>query len=211
MPGQRAVAVAHSPEIEAHVNPKIDVAAIGLNGIMLLDLNNPYIKTIPIDMLYNDELINERDAMEQVTFIGYPNGLYDSVNQTPIARRGWTATPISFDYEGEPIFLIDASVFEGSSWSPAFLVDAGGFTNMYGDLVYDGPKIALLGIVAAMYSRKIEAEFILVGSHPHVVMDQSLNLGVVYKTRTIRETIDQFLAKKGYSRVPPNMGGKEQP
>jgi hypothetical protein len=209
VPGQRAVAIATSPAIEAHVNPDIDVAVIGLNGVMMSDYNNPYIKTIPIDMLFNDELISERDAIEQVTFIGYPDGLYDTVNMTPIARRGWTATPMSLNYEGEPIFLIDASVFEGSSGSPVFLVNAGGYANRYGGLVFDGPRIVLLGIVAAAYDRNTTGELVFVRSRPRVSVDQALNLGVVYKTRTILETIDQFLSKNGYSRVPPSMPPEE--
>jgi hypothetical protein len=203
VPGQRAVTVAHSPEIETHSNPNIDVAAMSLNDLMLMDLNNPFIKTLPIGMLSNDELLNERDAIEQVTFIGYPEGLYDTVNMTPIARRGWTATPMSLDYDGEPIFLIDASVFDGSSGSPVFLVNSAGYTTRQGDVVLGrGPRIVLLGIVAAAYDRNTTGELILVRNRPRVSFEQAMNLGVVYKTRTIRETIDQFLAKKGYSRVP---------
>lgn len=209
VPGQRAVAIVPSPAIEAHVNPNIDVAVIGLNGVMMTDLNNPFIKTIPIDMLFNDELINERDAIEQVTFIGYPDGLYDTVNMTPIARRGWTATPMSLDYEGEPIFLIDASVFEGSSGSPVFLVNVGGYTNRHGALIFDGPRVVLLGIVASAYDRNTTGELIFVRSRSLVSMDQALNLGVVYKTRTILETIDQFLSRNGYSRVSPSKRAEE--
>jgi hypothetical protein len=36
-------------------------------------------------------------------------------------RRGMTATPPQLDYCGRPTFLIDASVFGGSSGSPVFL------------------------------------------------------------------------------------------
>lgn len=57
------------------------------------------------------------DAMEEVLFVGYPNGLYDRKHLTPIVRRGITATPYQLDYQGKPNFLIDASVFPGSSGS----------------------------------------------------------------------------------------------
>jgi V8-like Glu-specific endopeptidase len=202
VPDRQAIAVAHSPRIDSHQNPDIDVAVLGLNGLMMTDENNPFIKTIPIDMLFNDELISQRDAIEQVTFIGYPEGLYDTVNMTPIARRGWTATPMSLDYDGKPMFLIDASVFNGSSGSPVFLLNKGGYTNRQGGLVFDGPLIVLVGIVAAAYDKSVYGEFVFARSLPEITMDQALNLGVVYKTQTILETIDQFLSAKGYSRVP---------
>lgn len=59
--------------------------------------------------------------MESVEFIGYPEGLYDSVNCLPIARRGMMATLGYIDYEGKPEFLIDATVLTGSSGSPVFM------------------------------------------------------------------------------------------
>jgi hypothetical protein len=207
--GERAVAIAHSPKFEPHANPNIDVAVMALNEIMMTDLNNPFIKTIPMGMLANDELINERDAIEQVTFIGYPDGRYDAVNMTPIARRGWTATPMSLDYNGEPTFLIDASVFEGSSGSPVFLLNVGGYTNRYGGLIFDGPPIVFLGIVARAYEMNTTGELIVARSGRQVSMDQALDLGIVYKTRIILETIDQFLAKNGYTRVPPDASAED--
>ena len=41
------------------------------------------------------------DAIEEIVMIGYPNGLWDSVNNMPIARRGITATPVYLNYEGK--------------------------------------------------------------------------------------------------------------
>ena len=51
--------------------------------------------------------------------------MYDQVNLIPITRTGMTATPLQLDYDGRPSFLIDASVFPGSSGSPVFVYKSG--------------------------------------------------------------------------------------
>lgn len=76
-------------------------------------------------MIPNEEQIKQMDAIEPITFIGYPNGIWDSTNLLPVARRGTTASPIEVDFEGSPRFLIDASVFGGSSGSPVFILNQG--------------------------------------------------------------------------------------
>jgi V8-like Glu-specific endopeptidase len=63
---------------------------------------------------------DDLDAIERIIFVGYPNGMYDRKNYTPILRQGITATPFHLDYDGLPAFLIDASVFPGSSGSPVY-------------------------------------------------------------------------------------------
>jgi hypothetical protein len=60
-------------------------------------------------------------AVEETIFVGYPWGLMDASNRTPLFRRGITATPPWNNFEGRPVFLIDANVYEGSSGSPAFI------------------------------------------------------------------------------------------
>lgn len=36
----------------------------------------------------SEEQLAFRDAIEEVTFIGYPNGMWDEVHLLPVARRG---------------------------------------------------------------------------------------------------------------------------
>ncbi|MFT3756084.1 MAG: hypothetical protein QM769_09065 [Pseudoxanthomonas sp.] len=74
-------------------------------------------------MIPTPQQVTKLDAAESVTFISYPNGVWDSKNLLPVARRGTTASPIEVDFEGTPRFLIDASVFGGSSGSPAFILN----------------------------------------------------------------------------------------
>ena len=80
----------------------------------------------------NAEQQKQLDAIEEVVFIGYPNGIWDSKNFTPIIRKGTTATPLVLDYEGQKKFLIDASVFGGSSGSPVFIYQSGVYATKNG-------------------------------------------------------------------------------
>lgn len=86
-----------------------------------------FIRCVETSMIPNEEQIKQMDAIEPITFIGYPNGIWDSTNLLPVARRGTTASPIEVDFEGSPRFLIDASVFGGSSGSPVFILNQGSF------------------------------------------------------------------------------------
>ena len=79
-----------------------------------------FFRFITSDLVPDQSTIDELAAVEEITFIGYPSGLYDEHNVTPLVRRGITATPAWNDFQGEPTFLIDAGVFPGSSGSPVF-------------------------------------------------------------------------------------------
>jgi hypothetical protein len=57
-------------------------------------------------------------AIEDIYMVGYPIALWDPYNVLPLARKGVTATPYKYDFNGKKEFLVDISVFEGSSGSP---------------------------------------------------------------------------------------------
>ncbi len=80
-----------------------------------------FYRTISSDLIPSGDDIEKLDALEDVVFIGYPNGIWDSKNYIPVMRKGTTATPITVDFENQKKFLIDASVFGGSSGSPVFI------------------------------------------------------------------------------------------
>ena len=53
--------------------------------------------------------------------IGYPDGIWDSVNNLPVIRKGITATHPHISWNGKTEFLTDIASFPGSSGSPYFL------------------------------------------------------------------------------------------
>jgi hypothetical protein len=136
------------------------------------------------------------DAIEDVVFIGYPNGMWDTLNNLPIVRRGTTATPAAVDFEGHPHFLIDASVFPGSSGSPVFLYNTGMYAQKDGGTVV-GSRLHFLGAVSSVYFREydgsIESRPVPTAESPVAVVREMLDLGVVIKARAITETIDHLI------------------
>lgn len=70
--------------------------------------------------------------IEQLLMVGYPNGLWDEVNNLPLVRRGLSASHILKNWNGRRMFMIDAACFPGSSGSPVFLYEDG--------MVLNGPN-----------------------------------------------------------------------
>lgn len=200
-PGTKAVAIATPPCWVGHPSPAVDVAALALTGLPLVSDRQPFLKALPIDLLLNETQTQQLDAIEPVTFIGYPNALHDTVNMTPIARRGWTATPISLDYNGTPTFLIDASVFPGSSGSPVLILDSGSYAPKGGGLVL-GSRAFLVGILGAVYIHTTTGRLAAAPAST-LQFDQMMDLGIVYKTLTIVATIDELLKSHGQQRLVP--------
>ena len=83
--------------------------------------------------------------IEEILMIGYSDAMADDKNNLPIVRRGITATDFKVDYNGNKEFLIDASIFKGSSGSPIMICNLGNYTNPDGDLVL-GNRFCLLGV-----------------------------------------------------------------
>ncbi|MGL5149640.1 MAG: S1 family peptidase [Clostridium sp.] len=68
---------------------------------------------------------NNLNSIEEVIMIGYPKGIWDEVNNLPVFRKGITATHPTYNFKGNPEFLIDAACLPGSSGSPVFLNNTG--------------------------------------------------------------------------------------
>ncbi|MBP9147434.1 MAG: trypsin-like peptidase domain-containing protein [Rhodoferax sp.] len=155
-----------------------------------------FYRWVDSNMIPNEEKLKGLDAIESVTFIGYPNGIWDSKNLLPVARRGTTASPIEVDFEGTPRFLVDASVFGGSSGSPVFILNQGSWAEKNGGLVA-GSRLMFVGVIAAVFLRKQWNEIVAVpiptASKPMVQNEEMIDLGIVFKARTVVETIEAFL------------------
>lgn len=186
-----------------HPSPDVDIAICPFAPLEShikqqhgLDL---FYRFVSNEMIPTAEQAATLDALEPVTFIGYPNGIWDSKNLLPVARRGMTASPVSVDFENTPRFLIDASVFGGSSGSPVFLLNQGMYTNKTGDTVV-GSRIFFLGVVAAVFFRtqfnQIVSVPIPTQVQPMAKQQEMLDLGIVFKARTVVETIEAFLKAK---------------
>ncbi|HKZ42005.1 MAG TPA: hypothetical protein VJ044_13655, partial [Candidatus Hodarchaeales archaeon] len=161
-----------------------------------IDLFYRYVSS---EMIPSEELLAKLDAIESVTFVGYPNGIWDSSNLLPVARRGTTASPLAVDFENSPRFLIDASVFGGSSGSPVFIFNQGMFTDKTGTTAI-GSRLLFVGVIAAVFFRtqlnQIIAVPISTQVQPMTQQQEMIDLGIVFKARTVVETIEAFLKAK---------------
>jgi hypothetical protein len=185
-----------------HPNSYIDVAVTPL--VSLLDAIKKYdvevfFRGISREFVPSIEILKELDAIEEVVFIGYPNWIWDTHNLLPIARKGITASPISLDFKGQPQFLIDASVFPGSSGSPVFLYNAGIYHDKKG-VTTVGTRIYFLGIVAQVFYRVDLNKIGIISEStigiPVAESKQMIDLGIVFKSSTIIETIEKFLQER---------------
>jgi hypothetical protein len=135
--------------------------------------------------------LRDLGALEDILMIGYPNGIWDSVNNQPIFRRGVSATDPKLDYLGKTEFLIDAACFPGSSGSPVFLYNDGTWTSRTMGRVIGGTRIKLLGLLYAGPQHRAEGEIRIVDSplqqRPIAVSMIPNNLGSVIKSKRLLE------------------------
>ena len=155
----------------------------------------PYYNTIDTRLFPDVTAFEHMDAIEELVFIGYPSGMYDRTNNLPLVRRGLAASPIQIDYEGKHFFLIDASEFPGSSGSPVLICDSGPWSDR-GRSIRSGTRVCLLGIQFSAFLRRIDRTIVFeevpAAQRPVVKTEEIIDLGVVFKARTIMETIEQL-------------------
>ncbi|MFC1544934.1 serine protease [Gemmatimonadota bacterium] len=183
-----------------HPDPQIDIAVMALvpafNQITQKNIKI-YFRCLSESIIPNEQQISEIDAIEDVLFIGYPNGIFDTHNLLPVARKGITATPIAIDYENRPHFLIDASVFPGSSGSPVFLYTKGGWNQKESGALKLENRLFFLGMISSGYFQEEEGkiEFIEVPTdlRPVYKTNQMINLGIVIKSSKVIETIKLYI------------------
>lgn len=133
-----------------HPDPEVDLAMVPIQPLLefLKSVGKrPFYINLAQGIIASPEMLSGLDAIEEITMIGYPNGLWDSVNNLPIVRRGITATPATSEYRGRKEFLIDAACFPGSSGSPVFIFNNGSFSGSNG--ISLGTRLMMIGVLFA--------------------------------------------------------------
>lgn len=184
-----------------HPNPQIDVSVFPIElplAVMTMAGLAPFGVGFTGENCPSAAELEQIDAIEDVTFVGYPNGLYDSANHTPIARRGVTATPIQLDWHGAPAFLIDAAVFPGSSGSPVVILRPAAVPTQLG-LAFPGPRLIFLGVLTSVY--EVPADVEGAGMKPGGSVQIGMGLGMVLKWTAVEETLDAMFAAAGVDRA----------
>lgn len=147
--------------------------------------------------------LEELSAVEEVLMIGYPNGLWDEVNNLPLIRRGTTATHPAVDFKGRSTNVIDAACFPGSSGSPVLIVNEGMFNTKSGTFA-GYTRVWLLGVLFSgpfiTAQGKIVSETIPTSQQPISLTNLMIHLGYIVQAKEIKvlgEHIKQILQASG--------------
>lgn len=184
-----------------HPDPEVDLCAMPIAPLLIkAEQENKKIFLISLDksLIPSSAELDDMTAMEDVTMVGYPNGIWDERHNMPVLRRGITATHPNLDWNGSPEFLIDAACFPGSSGSPVFLFNQGSYPTKSGALAI-GTRIKLLGVLYAGPQHSVTGEIKIVKvptlDKPISISSIPNNLGMVIKARKLTELEEIFLQK----------------
>lgn len=162
----------------------LDLIAVPM-AATLMDLQNKnidiFFRSVDQKMIPTNEQCENFAAIEDITFIGYPSGLYDERNKISIIRQGITATPIWNNFRGEKAFLIDAGVFPGSSGSPVFIYNQGAYPTKDGIAL--GNRLLFVGIISQTMLRD------------NTTGKSFLNLGKVINSNAMYYELNMFIQK----------------
>lgn len=178
---------------EPHPDGSTDLAVMPVAPVLQqLDERNEnmFWTTLDSSLLVSQAESKNFTGLEAITMVGYPIGLWDAVNNLPICRRGVLATLLTMDWNGNKEFLIDAACFPGSSGSPVFLLDIGGYQTM-DEFVQGGIRIKLLGVLYAgpMHTITGDVKIITIPTNQKIVSEATIpiHLGIVIKAEKILE------------------------
>jgi len=147
---------------------------------------------IPLDksLLPTSEDYDSMFGMDDITMIGYPNGIWDEANNFPVFRKGITASNPKYDWNNKKEFLIDCACFPGSSGSPVLLVNMGGYFTRDG-MQLGSNRIKLLGILYAgpqhTATGEIEIVDVPITQRPVLISRIPNNLGIVIKSGLLKD------------------------
>ena len=91
------------------------------------------------------EKLETLSALEEVVMVGYPIGLWDKRNNLPIFRKGYTASHPAIDFNEFGIGLVDMACFPGSSGSPIFILNEGGYKDKFGNFNLGQSRLYFIG------------------------------------------------------------------
>ena len=174
-----------------HPNPTVDVAAIPIQP-RLSSINSDSKQSGSLALEECNLLHENIEVSQDISIYGYPAGFVDANTYFPIKRRAEIASPYRAPFDGDPYFVTDAKMQDGTSGSPVLMGKSTGFQMLEtkGDIPEEymqGPH--LLGIHSATFYRETvssEADDEEDLPRPH-----RYELNVAWYPQLILETIEQ--------------------
>jgi hypothetical protein len=182
-----------------HPDTNVDLCAMPI-AIFLNEAKNQnkelFFIPLDISLIPDENVLIKLSAMEDIVMVGYPNGIWDKVNNKPIFRKGVTATHPAKDYNGKKEFLIDAACFPGSSGSPVFILNENGYRDNLGNMIMGSARVLFMGTLYAgpQYVASGNIEIVEVPTVQKPIAQTSIpnNLGIVIKSIRVKELEAMF-------------------
>ena len=110
--------------LKLHKDKEVDVAVLDVSQFVG-NIINEHIRAEEKTNLYLPGSLSEKnlpdnqpltvDVTSDIIVASYPKGFYDVVNKFPIVKSGIVASGWGLNFNGKPMFQIDAQLFPGSS------------------------------------------------------------------------------------------------
>ncbi|MBU2446074.1 MAG: serine protease [Bacteroidetes bacterium] len=177
-----------------HTDSEIDLCIMPIQPLLTqaAQINKKFFFiSLEKSLIPTQQELDDMTALEDIIMVGYPNGIWDKVNNLPILRKGITASHPNFDWNGKPEFMIDAACFPGSSGSPVLLFNQGGYSTKSGGMIIGPSRIKLLGTLYAGPQHTIAGDVKIINvptqQKPIAISTIPNNLGIVIKSKVLSD------------------------
>lgn len=107
-------------------------------------------------------------------------------------EQGIIASHPMYDYNGKPVFVVDAQIFPGSSGSPVFVKST--IDSYYeNDLLVANERLMLAGVISETFQK---TNTIKLAEAKETAVPEVIGLGTVVKATEIRKLIDSIEINK---------------
>lgn len=173
-----------------HPNESVDLAALSFSAIevaLIESKQGAYNTFVSASDLPSPDEIADFQAVESVLMIGYPDGIWDEVNNQPVSRRGITATHPNRQYAGRSEFMLDIGCFDGSSGSPVFIYDTIGAHKRGGGIGMKPRRPLFIGVLFEGFKTSETGSIVKMGKRAKSVpvTEIPLNLGLAVKSAEV--------------------------
>jgi len=159
-----------------YAKKKIDIAVIEIDRTTVTA--GTYIKALSRANFLPDDFIVVPG--EDVMVIGFPHGISDKKHNLPLIRDALVSSAYGIDFEGSPLFLVDANLHPGMSGSPVLTKPKNVWPDRKGNVqTLKGLPTYFLGIFSSTLTVNVSA-----------TQQEALGLGAVWYGRLIEEIIE---------------------
>lgn len=180
--------------LKLHKNNTVDVVAIDISPYIQVIIDeiaankgaNNYF--LPVGLSNSNLPANQPltiDVTSDIIVASYPKGFYDKVNKFPIVKSGIVASAWNFNFNGLPMFQIDAQLFPGASGGLVISKPVN-VAMINGELKYNNTKqFVFLGVYSGEFKWDEEVE---IAGDKHTFKN-SYGLGNVWYSYLVPEII----------------------